>query len=64
MSKAKDVYEDLKEYVDVIDARVRDWDEITENKQGNIHPKYAEGIKQAYEKVEEELTRILEGKGL
>lgn len=64
MSKFKDVYEDLTEYVNVVNSRVRDWDEIIENNQGYINQKFAEGIKQAYEKVEEELARILEGKGL
>ena len=64
MSKLKDIYEDLQEYVEVINARIRDWDEIVENKQGYINPKYADGMKQAYKKVEEELERILDGKGL
>ena len=63
MSKLKDVYENLIEYVDVLKDRSHEFDygiDYTEY----MSEEKANGVKETFEKVEEELTRILEGKGL
>ena len=63
MSRIKDVYEDLKEYVDIINARARETDDVV-NERPDVSSDYLEGVKATYEKVEEELERILDGRGL
>lgn len=62
MSKLKDVYENLIEYVDVLRDRINEFDNGTDYTEYMSEEK-ANGIKQTFETVEEELTKILEGKG-
>lgn len=63
MSKLKDVYENLTEYVIVLRDRINEFDNGTDYTEYMSEEK-ANGVKETFEKVEEELTRILEGKGL
>ena len=63
MSRMKDVYEDLKEYVDVINSRIRESEDVIDER-SDVPSEYLEGMKKAYEIVEEELERILDGRGL
>ena len=63
MSKLKDVYENLTEYVDVLRDKINEFDNGTDYTEYMSEEK-ANGVKETFEKVEEELTRILEGKGL
>lgn len=59
MSRAKDVYEDLQEYVKVINSRRREIEEDATLSEVTIY-----AITTTLETVEEELERILDGKGL
>lgn len=63
MSKLKDIYENLTEYVDVLRDRINEFDNGTDYTEYMSEEK-ANGIKQTFETVEKELTKILEGKGL
>lgn len=61
MSKIKDVYENLIEYIDVIRDRINEYENGTDYTEYMSEEK-AEGVKETLKTVEEELTEILEGK--
>ena len=68
MSRMKDVYENLTEYANVINARIRDYEELENDleflNENKISQDNLKGKIEALKTVEEELERILDGRGL
>lgn len=64
MSKLKDIYEDLKEYIEIVNSRIRELDDELGNCVEFTSQTKVKVMKETYENVQEELERILEGKGL
>lgn len=62
--RMKDICEDLQEYIEVINSRIRELDDELGNCEGFTSQTKVKVMKETYENVQEELERILGGKGL